>query len=87
VERQYEERIQFLGVAWQDTREAMQAFVDQYGLRMPTAVDEDGSLFARFGFSYQPAWAFVNDDGKVKLVFGELGADGLGEEIQALLRA
>jgi peroxiredoxin len=87
VERQYEERIQFLGIAWQDTREAMQAFVDQYGLRMPTAVDEDGSLFGRFGFSYQPAWAFVNDDGKVKMIFGELGATRLEEEIRSLLRA
>ena len=87
MERQYEERVQFLGIAWQDTREAMQAFVDQYGLRMPTAVDEDGSLFGRFGFSYQPAWAFVNDDGKVKQVFGELGTDGIEQEIRALLRA
>jgi peroxiredoxin len=87
VERQYEDRVQFLGIAWQDTREAMQEFVDKYGLRMPTAVDEDGSLFGRFGFSYQPAWAFVNDDGNVKRIFGELGAAGLEEEIQPLLRA
>jgi hypothetical protein len=54
---------------------------------MPTAVDGDGSLFARFGFTYQPAWAFVNDDGKVKMTFGELGSAGLEREIQALLRA
>jgi peroxiredoxin len=87
VERQYEDEVQFLGIAWKDTRESMQAFVDQYGLRMPTAVDEDGLLFARFGFTYQPAWAFVNDDGKVKLIFGELGSAGLEQEIQALLRS
>jgi hypothetical protein len=87
VERQHEDRVQFLGIAWQDTHEAMQAFVDQYGLRMPTAVDEDGSLFARFRFSYQPAWAFVNDDGNVKRIFGELGVARLEEEIQVLLRS
>jgi hypothetical protein len=87
VERQYEDRVQFLGIAWQDTPEAMQAFVDQYGLRMPTAVDGDGSLFRRFGFSYQPAWAFVNDDGKLKTIFGELGTTRLEEEIRALLRS
>jgi peroxiredoxin len=86
VERRNEGKVQFLGIAWQDTREAMQDFVDRYELRMPTAVDEDGALFARFGFTYQPAWAFVNDDGKVTTIFGALGEDGLEEEIRTLLR-
>lgn len=27
------------------------------------AVVNDGSLWARFGVAYQPAWVFVNDDG------------------------
>ena len=87
MERRYEGQIQFLGIAWQDTREAMHEFVDRYGLRMPTVVDEDGSLFASFGFSYQPAWAFVNDGENVRTYFGALGEDGLDEEIQALLNA
>jgi peroxiredoxin len=87
LERRHEGEVRFLGVAWQDTRDAMQAFVDRYGLEMPTAVDEDGSLFASFGFSYQPAWAFVDDGGRVRTHFGALGEDGLEEEIQALLNA
>lgn len=85
MERRYEGEVRFLGVAWQDTREAMQAYVDRYGLRMPTAVDEDGSLFARFGFTYQPAWAFVNQDGTVKTIPGALEGGALEEEIRALL--
>jgi hypothetical protein len=44
-------------------------------------------LFASFGFSYQPAWAFVNEDGQVRTYFGALGEDGLEEEIGALLSA
>jgi peroxiredoxin len=87
LERRHEGEVRFLGVAWQDTREAMQAFVDRYGLRMPTAVDEDGSLFASFGFSYQPAWVFVNDGGQVRTHFGALGEDGLQEEIRGLIDA
>jgi peroxiredoxin len=87
LERRYEAEVRFLGVSWQDTRDAMQAFVDRYGIRMPTAVDEDGSLFASFGFSYQPAWAFVNDGGQVRTYFGALGEDGLDEEIRDLLNA
>jgi peroxiredoxin len=87
VERRYEGEVRFLGVAWQDTREAMQAFVDRYGIRMPTAVDEDESLFTSFGFTYQPAWVFVNDGGQVRSYFGALGEDGLEEEIGKLLDA
>jgi peroxiredoxin len=87
LERRHEGEVRFLGVAWQDTREAMQAFVDRHGIRMPTAVDEEGSLFASFGFSYQPAWVFVNDGGQVRTHFGALGEDGLEDEIQKLLSA
>jgi peroxiredoxin len=87
VERRYEGEVRFLGVAWQDTWDAMQAFVDRHGIRMPTAVDEDGSLFASFGFTYQPAWVFVNDGGQVTTFFGALGEDGLEEEIRGLIDA
>lgn len=87
MERRYEGEVRFLGVAWQDTREAMRAFVDRHGILMPTAVDEDGSLFTSFGFTYQPAWVFVNDGGQVRTHFGALGEDGLEEEVQDLLDA
>lgn len=63
----------------------MQAFVDRYGLRMPTAVDETERIFTRFGFFYQPAWAFVDEDGSVKTLFQELGVDGLRAEVEALI--
>ena len=87
MERRYEGEVRFLGVAWQDSREAMQAFVDRHGIRMPTAVDEDESLFSSFGFTYQPAWVFVNDGGQVRTYFGALGEDGLAAEIEELLGA
>lgn len=61
--------MELFGVAWHDTREAMQGFVDRYGITFPTIVDEDDSVFNRFGFFYQPAWAFVNDDGTVEALF------------------
>ena len=46
-----------------DSSDDMQAFVDEYGLAFPQAVTEDGSLWARFGVAYQPAWVFVDDSG------------------------
>jgi peroxiredoxin len=51
-----------------DSAEAMQEFVDEYGLTFPQAVSEDGSLWTRFGVAYQPAWVFVNDDGQAHVV-------------------
>jgi hypothetical protein len=85
VERQYAGEVEFLGVAWHDTRAAMQDFVDRYGIRMPTAVDETDQIFTRFGFAYQPAWAFVSADGTVQTVFGALGQDGMRAELDALV--
>ena len=85
MEREYEGELEFLGIAWHDTREAMQAFVDEYGIRMPTAVDEDDQLFARFGFFYQPSWVFMDEDGDFEALRQELGVEGLRAEIDKLL--
>ena len=69
--RRYEGKITFLGMAGRDSQQAMQAFVDRYGLQsMPQAVSEDGSLWAEFGVAYQPAWLFVDDSGKADLYPG-----------------
>lgn len=64
----------------------MQAFVDRYGIRMPTAIDETDEIFTSFGFSYQPAWAFVDDDGSVETHFGALEGPELQARIDALTR-
>lgn len=69
--RRNEGEITFLGMAGRDSQDAMQEFVGKYGLEgMPQAVSEDGTLWARFGVPYQPAWVFVNDDGTVEVVQG-----------------
>jgi predicted DsbA family dithiol-disulfide isomerase len=60
-----------------DSTEAMQRFVDEYALAFPQAVSEDGSLWARFGVPYQPAWVFVNDDGQATVIQGALPEDEL----------
>ena len=85
MEREYEGQVEFLGVAWHDTEEAMQDFVDRYGLRMPTAIDRTDAIFNRFGFFYQPAWAFLDEDGGVTAVQQELGVEGLRAEIEELI--
>jgi hypothetical protein len=87
LEREYEGQVRFLGVAWHDTEEAMQAFVDRYGIRMPTAIDETDQIFGRFGFFYQPAWVFLDHDGEMTALQQELGVDGLRAQIEDLIRS
>jgi predicted DsbA family dithiol-disulfide isomerase len=68
-------------MAGRDSTEAMQEFVDAFSLSFPQAVSEDGALWARFGVPYQPAWVFVNDDGRASVVQGAIPED----ELRAIL--
>ncbi|MDX1658846.1 MAG: hypothetical protein R3343_08505 [Nitriliruptorales bacterium] len=63
----------------------MQDFVSRHGVgAFPHAVDEDGSLWAMYDVSYQPAWAFVNQDGEVRVHAGPLYDEGLEEALADL---
>jgi len=48
------------------------------------AIDSDGEIWQEFGIASQPAWAFVNDDGKIETNIGALGKDRLLEEVARL---
>lgn len=62
--------IEFLGIAGRDDTDAMLEFVARYGIEFPTLVDDDGSLWRRFGVSGQPAWVFVEPGGRARRVLG-----------------
>lgn len=65
--------IEFLGVSWRDTEEAMLGFVDEFGLGSFDHVnDADERLFAHFGIPYQPAWVFVDPSGDTATVNGAI---------------
>ncbi len=54
------------------------AFVDQYGVDgFPHLFDDDGTLWANFGVSYQPALVLIDDDGSVEVMPGATDADGI----------
>ena len=65
----------------------MQEFEDRHGLTFPSLRDSDGSLFAHFGVTNQPAWVFVSADGTADVVPGALAEDELAERLQALAAA
>lgn len=81
------DEITFVGIAGHDTDDAHRAFVEEHGLdRMVVLVDDDGSLWAQYDVSYQPAWVFVNQDGEVTQVAGGL-YDDLDDHLEALVDA
>ena len=71
--RDYADRIGFLGVPGLGTVDAMEGFVEGFGVgQFPHVVDRDGSLWARFGVPYQPAWVFVDSKGNSVRVSGAI---------------
>lgn len=80
------DEVTFIGIPGHDSVEAHQAFVDEHDLNdIAHAVDDDqASLWARYGVSYQPAWVFIDDGGDVEVVAGGL-YDGLEARVQDLI--
>lgn len=77
--------VTFVGVAAQDEVAAMQGFVDTYHLEGFTHLaDTDAVVWARFGVTYQPAFAFIDADGEVDVVSGRLSAADLDERLTAI---
>lgn len=77
--------VTFVGVAGLGETDDMRSFVDDYRVgAFEHLADLDGSLWQRFGVVQQPAYAFVDDTGKIELYRGELGEDGLAERVSAL---
>ncbi|WP_246216690.1 redoxin domain-containing protein [Mycobacterium botniense] len=78
--------VTFVGVAGHDRIPAMQAFVDKYRLGGFTQLaDTDGTIWARFGVTHQPAYAFVSSHGSVDVVKSSLRESQLSERVHALV--
>lgn len=79
-------RVTFLGVPGIGEPDAMRAFVEETGTGgFEHVVDDDGSLWQRFGVVAQPAFAFIAPDGTVEVFAGALGADALRERAESLV--
>ncbi|WP_116048416.1 redoxin domain-containing protein [Amycolatopsis palatopharyngis] len=77
--------VTFVGVAAQDSPEAMRDFVDQYGVgNFRHLEDENADIWRRFGITYQPAYAFVSADGTVEVVKERLSEEELNSRVEQL---
>lgn len=66
----------------------MRDFVDELGVDgIVHVADVDGTIWQSFGIYGQPAWVFVDDDGRVDAYLGGLGVDGLTQAVEALIAA
>ncbi len=73
AQRQFGADVQFIGIAGQDTDEAVATFVDQYGLgEFEHVSDRSGAIWQAFGVNAQPAYVFINDDGTIARQIGAM---------------
>jgi hypothetical protein len=60
-------------------------FVTDFGVgAFPHIADLDATIWAEYGVTTQPAFAFIDDDGAHEVHVGRLGEDGLRERVEAL---
>jgi thiol-disulfide isomerase/thioredoxin len=77
--------VTFVGVAALDQLPAMQEFVDTYPVNgFSHLADTDGAVWAKFGVTHQPAYAFVGADGSIDVARGSLSEAELTERVTAL---
>lgn len=85
MQRHQSSEVAVVGLAGRDRIGPMEQFVSRYELgNMVHAADLDGSLWDRFGIPAQPAWVFINDDGRFDRRFGSVSGAALDDVVEAL---
>ena len=88
MHEQYGGEVQFVGIAGRDDVGAVNDFIAAYDVGGFThAFDGDGSVWAAFGVTSQPTFAYVSADGSVDVQFGRQGEENLAERLDALVDA
>ena len=80
-------KVTFVGIAGRSDVGQMQGFVSKYNLNFTNLNDADGSLWARFGVPWQPAYLFVRPDGSSSFVNNPTAAmpeQELSDRVKAL---
>lgn len=85
---QFDGSVQVIGVAGRGEVPEMEQFLADTGTGgLNHLVDSDGAIWTQFGVAAQPAYAFIDDSGKIEVFVGALGRKALTERMQALAAA
>lgn len=86
AEKAFHDDVTFVGVAGLGDLAGMKSWIKRMKIDGFTQLaDTDGAIWKRFGVVAQPAYAFVDADGEVKVVKGALGAKGVRSKMAALM--
>jgi hypothetical protein len=72
MNKQFDGKVQIIGVAWNGTEQTMQDFMDKHQITFANIKDNDGLVFAQFDVAYQPAWVFIRQDGTSETNLGAM---------------
>ena len=64
--REYEGRVQFLGVNYRDDDDAAREYLREFDVTYPSVEDRDGSIGHRFGVPYLPATILADRAGQMR---------------------
>jgi len=80
--------VEVIGVAGRGKVPEMKQFLTDTGTGgLKHVVDGDGTIWSQFGVAAQPAYAFIDNSGKVEVFVGALGFNALTERMRALAAA
>jgi thiol-disulfide isomerase/thioredoxin len=84
--RRYGDRVQFLGVDMQDSRDGARSFASRYRMAYPSVFDPQGSIITDLKHVGPPVTLFYGADGAlIRSVDGQIGPDTLDRGIRAIL--
>ncbi len=84
MNKQFDGKVQIIGVAWNGTEQSMQEFIDKHQLTFANINDNDGLIFAKFEVPYQPAWVFIQEDGTSQTSIGAMDEVALSTALTQL---
>lgn len=89
VSRDYVGKVSILGVGGRDSASAISAFVNEFKLPFPNAIDRNFDVYSRFGVRIQDTWVFLRADGSesARLLYEELSETQLRGYLDDLSQA
>ncbi len=85
--KQMGSNVQFLGVVYDDSKETIHNFMQQYGSAYPTLMDQGGKTAIAYGVYGVPETFFINPEGTIVSKFeGPLSPALLQENLQKAMR-